>query len=199
MSDIGQILFVDILKMSSYPGSPFSGNMVNDMVMFLFIPTVIIILFIYVIMQRLNIGNAPLRLLFGLAIYSYIIVGGFYQAFALAVGPYFLILIFILGLFYFITAHFRVGGHAHGSAESLGGINDISNIRKIRHYLGIGELNPVNRDWLTRELTSIEERIRRLEEDMRKSGGGDDRTKIHLDHLRATAQEIREKLYGRAA
>jgi len=118
MSDIGQILFVDILKMSSYPGSPFSGNIVNDMVMFLFIPTVIIILFIYVIMQRLRIGNASLRLLFGLAIYAYIIIGGFYQAFALAVGPYFLILIFVLGLFYFITAHFRVGGHSHGSTVS---------------------------------------------------------------------------------
>lgn len=119
MADIGSIIFVDILKMTSYPGSPFTGNIINDLIMFLFIPSIFIIAFIYILLWRMNIPHAGIRLLMGLAIYAYIIVSGFYDVFALAVGPYFFVLIFILGGFYFLTNHFRVRGHTHGSSAAL--------------------------------------------------------------------------------
>lgn len=113
MADLGSILFVEILKIYQYPGSPFTGNIMNDLVMFFFIPMVFLIFFLYMLLGRIVAGVQWLRFLMGLALFLFMIVNGWFAFFALAAGPYFVFLIVVLGALYFIPAHFRFS-HAHG-------------------------------------------------------------------------------------
>lgn len=103
--DIGQILFAEILRMSEYPGSPFTGNIVNDLIMFLLVPSVFIIIIVYVLTGRM-FRNHKIRLLLGITLYLFIIAGGYYQMFARLAGPYFLILLVFVGVLYFFAEHF---------------------------------------------------------------------------------------------
>lgn len=136
MPDIGEILFVDLLKMTTYPGSPFSGNILNDLIMFLLVPSVFIILLIYMILGRLFAvtpgAQQKFRILVGVTIYLFILAGGYYQMFALLAGPYFLFLIFILGLFYFVFGHFGVqrgaGPYRSGGAFRSDSLSSSENI-----------------------------------------------------------------------
>jgi len=126
LSDIGFILFVQIFGMTEYPGSPFSGNIVTDIVQFFFVPSVFIILFIYMTLGRLFAPeNRKMRLLVGLAIYLFIVVTpGLYRNFALLAGPYFLIFLIIIPAIYFIFSHFgvrRVAGAAPAGGGAGGG------------------------------------------------------------------------------
>jgi hypothetical protein len=121
--DIGTTIFIDILGMSQYPGSPFSGQIINDLVMFFFIPTVFIIIFVYILTGRL-LGNAKLRLLLAIALYLFIVFGGYYSAFAYLAGPYFIFLIFILGALLFLSSHFGIRRSSQGGglpASSVAG------------------------------------------------------------------------------
>lgn len=110
--DIGELLFRDILRMSQYPGAPFTGNIVNDLVMFFFIPTVFIILIIYTLAGRMT-DNAKIDLLLSVTFYLFIVFGGYFGMFALIAGPYFLFMLIFMGLFMFFLGHFglrRAGG-----------------------------------------------------------------------------------------
>jgi len=124
--DIGEILFRDILKMTEYPGAPFTGNIMNDVVMFFFIPTVFLIIVIYTLVGRLT-DTPKMNLLMSIAFYVFVIFGGYFRIFALLAGPYFIFLLVFLGLFMFFVGHFglrRAGGGAAGGAMSsraLGG------------------------------------------------------------------------------
>ena len=120
LEEIGQILFSEILKMQEYPGSPFTGNIFNDLVMFFFIPTVFIILVVYMMVARvLPVGYKGFRFLLGIAAYMFIIVGGYYSVFAYLAGPYFMFLIFVMGLLFYFTRHFqRTGGPGGGGGPS---------------------------------------------------------------------------------
>lgn len=121
LEDIGQVLFVEILKMSQYPGSPFTGNIFNDLIMFFFIPTVFIILVVYLMVARvLPPDYKGLRFLLGIATYMFIIVGGYYSLFAYLAGPYFLFLILIMGLLFYFTRHFhKAPGTGGGGASQM--------------------------------------------------------------------------------
>lgn len=107
--DIGHILFVEILKMTTYPGSPFTGNIIYDIVMFFFVPSIFLILVIWTISTRLLAG-APknLFLLMGIGLYVFVIFNGMYAMFAYLVGPYFYFLIIIYGLLFYFIGHFGV-------------------------------------------------------------------------------------------
>ncbi len=122
--DIGRTLFGELLGMRNYPGSPFSGNIINDLIMFLIIPTIFIIFVVFILLGRLAVAQRGIRILIGIGIYLFIVAGGYYSTFALLAGPYFIFLIFILGLLYFIPSHFRVrggGGMPGGAGASLEG------------------------------------------------------------------------------
>jgi hypothetical protein len=111
--DIGTTIFAEILGMTQYPGSPFTGEIVRDLILFLFVPSVFIIMFIVVLLGRIVASEyGKMRLLVGMALYMFIVASGYYAAFALIAGPYFVFLIFILGALYFLPAHFglRKGG-----------------------------------------------------------------------------------------
>lgn len=103
--DIGQLIFVELLRMTNYPGSPFTGNIVNDLIMFLFIPSVFIIVIVYTLVGRMTDSN-KLKLLLGIAFYLFIIAGGYYNMFALLAGPYFIIMLIIVGVVFFFLGHF---------------------------------------------------------------------------------------------
>lgn len=122
-SDIGEILFRDILKMTEYPGAPFSGSIVNDLVMFLFIPTAFMIVVVYVLVGRFT-PHHSLNLLMSLAFYAFIIFGGYYRIFALLAGPYFLFLLVFFGIILFFLGHFglrRGGAPAGGAPQTMPG------------------------------------------------------------------------------
>ena len=110
--DIASILFRDILRFSQYPGSPFTGDILADMVNYFLFPTVFIILFIYIILGVLfTKAQAKFRILVGVTLYLVIIVNGWFSAFALF-GQFYIILLLLLGIFYFVLIHFgiRIGG-----------------------------------------------------------------------------------------
>ena len=118
---IGALIFREILGMSQYPGSPFSGQIINDLVMFLFIPTVFIIVVVYTLVGRLT-DSTRIKLLLSITFYLFIIFGGYYSMFALLAGPYFLFLLIIMGIVFFFFGHFglRRGGGG-GKSESMPG------------------------------------------------------------------------------
>ena len=121
--DIGALIFRDFLKVSSYPSAPFTGNIINDLVMFFFIPTVFIVIIIYSITGRM-FANARIRLLLGIALYLFIVFGGYFTMFMLLAGPYFLFLVVIIGLFLYFASHFGIrpgGGGATLPGTALGG------------------------------------------------------------------------------
>ncbi|MBI2971381.1 MAG: hypothetical protein HYY37_03130 [Candidatus Aenigmarchaeota archaeon] len=106
--DVGEILFRNLLRMPQYPGPPFSGDIMQDIVMFFFIPTVFIILVVYTVAGRI-VDNTKLDLLLSIALYLFIIFGGYYSVFALLAGPYFFFLVIIMGLLLFLKSHFVAG------------------------------------------------------------------------------------------
>jgi hypothetical protein len=121
-ADIGEMLFVDILRMSSYPGQPFTGNIFQDLILFLIVPTIFIIMVLYIATGRI-IPDKKIRVMLGVGAYLFIVASGYYSAFALLAGPYFIFLIFILGLLGFILGHFRAGGGGGGGGHYSGGGN----------------------------------------------------------------------------
>jgi hypothetical protein len=120
MIDIGQLLFVDLLRMYYYPGGPFTGNIVQDIVMLFFIPTLVTIVFAWSI-ARIIPGardHGGLRWLFIIAIYLFMIFQGWFAVLASAVEFYFIFLI-AAGVFLYIGGHFH-GGVGAGGREIPG-------------------------------------------------------------------------------
>ena len=120
MADIGTTLFVDLLGMNVYPGAPFTGNIYRDIIMFLIVPTIFIIMVLYIASGRV-IPNRSFRIMLGVGAYLFIIAGGYYSFFALLAGPYFIFLIFILGILGYLGRHFQpAGGYSRGAGYSRG-------------------------------------------------------------------------------
>ena len=136
VEDIGYMIFAQFLGMTQYPGAPFTGNIARDLILFLLVPTIFIIFVVYILLGRLAVQAKKMRLLLGLGIYLFILASGYYSAFALLAGPYFIFLIFILGLVYFIPAHFRVrargmpGGAAGRRGRGLTSQGRVSYLKK---------------------------------------------------------------------
>lgn len=113
MPDFGEILFRDLLKVSQYPGSPFTGDIITDIVLYFFIPTVLLILVVFVLLGRLAVQQRGIRVLLGIAIYLFVVFSGYFAVFVMLGNAYFLFLVFILGLIYFIPTHFRIRTHGY--------------------------------------------------------------------------------------
>lgn len=178
--DIGELLFRSILKISQYPGSPFTGNPINDLVMFFLIPTIFLFLFLWIILERFHF-SPKLKLLFGLAMYLFVIFSGYFAFFALLVGPYLFIMIFIIGALFFIGWHFRrpagggpyrEGGHGGKGGAAL-------------HESGI--TNPyIGMSWI--ELGRSEQRIKRDLRDLENQLG---KHRKRVDDLYSKGQAAR--------
>jgi len=202
MEDIGYILFVQILRMSQYPGAPFTGDIIRDIVLFFFIPTVFIILFTYMLLGRLfhPRGQVKLRLLVGIAIYLFIWASGWYGTFAMLAGPYFIFLIVILGLVYFIPAHFGIryekprgksgGGYYEEEERAIEGLP-----KGVRNLLGVPMLGPLEREKLEQELKALNKRIAKIEEMTDKPGAKVDAETLNKLYIERDA--IEKALYGK--
>jgi hypothetical protein len=124
IGDIGYFIFYEVLGISQYPNSPFSGNIVIDLIMRLFLPTVLVIMFIYALLGFIHLRNAKLRVLMGIAFYLFIVAGGYFSFFVLMSDFYFILLIFVVGLIFFLPSHFgykrqnEAGGGAHNLPAS---------------------------------------------------------------------------------
>ncbi len=182
--DIGELLFKDILKMSQYPGAPFTGNIVNDLVMFFFIPTVFIILIIYTLAGRMT-DNAKIDLLLSVTFYIFIVFGGYFGMFALLAGPYFLFMLIFMGLFMFFLGHFglrRAGGGRAPSLPSGGG-------NRYAHF------ETLSRQDLKVEQDRVKNDIKAIERELHDAGkmGGDPQRLGELRVRKATLEgELRE-------
>ena len=193
VDDIGYLIFVQIFGMTEYPGAPFTGDILRDVVLFVLIPSVFIILFVYMLLGRLFLpSQSKLRLLLGVSIYLFIWAGGYYRTFALLAGPYFIFLIFILGLVYFIPAHFGIRQEGGVAGGGVGG-------RGEKGY--VPELNPAERRRLQNELKRIDERLDRLrkkEESMLKTGAhGVGSVTLQIEQLTREREVIVRQLRGR--
>ena len=178
INDIGRTLFVELLGMRNYPGSPFTGNIINDLIMFLIIPTIFIIFVVFILLGRLAVAQRGIRILLGIGIYLFIIAGGYYNTFALAAGPYFIFLIFILGLLYFIPSHFRVrgGGMPGGAGAAVAGtgpdqiVQDLSRIKAltaaVKSYRTGGDTR-----FLGQQVAELGELTEKVKIEMNKYGG----------------------------
>lgn len=171
MVDIGSILFVDLLQISQYPGMPFTGNIIQDLIMFFFVPTVFLVLTIYIIVGRIvHHGHKGLRLLLGIAVYLFVIAGGYFSFFVLLSGPYFVYLIFIVGGLYYFMEHFT-GGKKEG-AFSLGK-NDhypVDDNWLKKTLAKPGALGMKERHRLQRDLRTIEARMAPIQRNLRSAG-----------------------------
>ena len=128
-TDIGYLIFRDILQVSEYPGSPFSGVIINDLVLYLFIPSVFIILVVHNLTSRF-FKSEKIKLLMSISFYLFIVFSGYYKLFMLLAGPYLIFLLIFVGLFLFFIGHFKLSkkqeekifGHSMpGSSSSSGG------------------------------------------------------------------------------
>lgn len=196
LGDIGRIVFLELLGMRNYPGSPFTGNIINDLIMFLIIPTIFIIFVVFILLGRLAVHQKGIRILLGIGIYLFIVAGGYYGTFALLAGPYFIFLIFILGLLYFIPSHFRVrgGGMPGRGARAEYGEGERPDERRIQNFLRMPVLNPIDRNELEHELSVVNTTLSRLD-DLAKSGARIDTAELH--RLETLKKNIERKLYGR--
>lgn len=196
VGDIGYMLFVELLGMTQYPGAPFTANIIKDLILFLFIPAVFILIVVYLGTSRIiSTEHAKMRLLLSIAAFLFILVSGYYPVFAYIAGVYFIFFIFIIVLLFFFVSHFK-----KSAASTNGGAMPADGGKKMRNMLGIGTLNPSDRDYMLQEEKKITERIRKLDKDINnalKSGASvGDALKIR-DELDAELQQIRQKLKGR--
>lgn len=121
IDDIGYLIFAQLLGMTEYPGAPFTGQIARDLILFLLVPSIFIIMIVFVLLGRIAVHQRQIRILLGVGIYLFILASGYYRTFALLAGPYFVVLIFVLGLIYFIPSHFRVRGSGMPGRSAGGG------------------------------------------------------------------------------
>lgn len=195
--DIGYMLFVQVLGMTEYPGQPFTGIIARDLILFFLVPTIFIIFIVYILLGRLAVQARKIRLLLGLGIYLFILAGGYYRVFALLAGPYFIVLIFVLGILYFIPTHFRVQGggmpgraagrhHDEGEERALSGLPN-----RILVLLDMDQaLDPAERKLLKQKLEDLEERRDRI----LAQGPAEREARIRLDDIQEQIQAIERRL-----
>ncbi|MBI2233140.1 MAG: hypothetical protein HYU56_04420 [Candidatus Aenigmarchaeota archaeon] len=190
--DIGQLIFVQLLQMTDYPGSPFTGDIARDLIMFLLVPSVFIILVVYMMVGRVLPPDArynKLRVLLGATTYLFIIAGGYYRTFALLAGPYFIFLIFVLGILFFFIEHFGRRGHElRSSYGGRGNGSHSASTTSIPHYENMGfiELNKTKK--------RIQARLADVTHEIREAEAGkveEDLTYLRKERV-SLQQELRE-------
>lgn len=193
--DVGEILFRDILRMNAYPGPPFTGRIFDDLVMFFFVPSVFLIVVIFTLAGRLT-DDTRIKVLLGITFFLLVVVQGLFVVFAMLAGPYFLFLLFFLGLFMFFVGHFGVR-RASGGQRTAGFRSpdmETPDENRIRYFLRIGTLNPVDRTELEHELSIVNSSLERMDR-LAVSGAKIDTGELHrLQKLKA---DVERKLYGR--
>ncbi len=188
--DIGQLIFVQLLQMTEYPGSPFTGDIARDLIMFLLVPSVFIILVVYMMVGRVLPPDPTynkLRVLLGTTTYLFIIAGGYYRTFALLAGPYFIFLIFVLGILFFFIEHFGRRGHELRSSYSGNGHPAGSaSTTSVPRYENMGFIE------LRRTRKRIEARLQDVEKEIHAAEAG--KVEEDLQYLRRERVSLKQEL-----
>lgn len=199
LEDIGYMIFAEFLGMAQYPGDPFTGNIYRDLIMFLLVPTIFIIMILYIMSGRI-IPDKKFRIMLGVGAYLFIIAGGYYSFFALLAGPYFIFLIFILGVLGYLMRHFRPsGGGYSGGGGGFSRGEPGREASKVR-----AGFNTEQRADIKEDIEDLEDDIKKLEKEKRKledrrtdelaSGSVDRRAVATLEDLiNKKDEQIREK------
>ena len=112
LENIGEFLFRDVLKVYNYCQgcAPFTSDALTNVVLYFFIPSVLLILIVYMILARLYpSGYKGIKLLVGVGMTLFIIFSGAFSIFVYLGGPYFLFLLLVLGIIMYFLGHFRSG------------------------------------------------------------------------------------------
>lgn len=186
--DIAQLIFMDFLQMSEY-ATMSTGNIMHDLIMLLFLPTILIIFVVYQSVGAV-IKNRGLRLLVGIGLYMFIIVEGFYQMFAYFAKAYFLFLLFIVGLLFFLPRHFSAEDKT--KKDEGGGL-----LRRHLPSLSLNEQDKLRRreNDLKDDLEKAEEQYNKvLERD--KSDKSIAKAQERVNEIREELREVRRKRRG---
>lgn len=138
--EIVQFLFGDLLR-CPWCIAQQSGNVMEDVVMMFLLPTIIIILFVFILLKDLKIlrGSKMMELLIGIGVYLFIVFGGYFEIFAELTKSYFIFLIFLLGVMYFVLGHFMRGGSSGGGGGGItrfaGAMNEKSSDFKSEEHM----------------------------------------------------------------
>ncbi|HLD49143.1 MAG TPA: hypothetical protein VJB11_02165 [archaeon] len=202
--DIGYTLFVEILGMTQYPGQPFTGEITRDLIMFLLVPSIFIILVLYMTVGRVvATAHIRIRILVGVGAYLFIIAGGYYPAFAYLAGPYFLFLIFILGILFFFVEHFtkssKAAAPAGGRYPMAMEYSDAKSKlpKNVQSLLGMPTINPQERKSLQNELRLLDMQIESLDKKLSKMGEhGKGDVSLKLSELEAERDIVKAALEG---
>ena len=164
-----------------------SEGPVQQMLFFLFFPTIFIILFIYILTTRFPLisENKGIRFLMAIAIFALTIVQGWYPA-ALAISRFWFIAVIILGgLWFFVGGHFR--GRQEGGTGRLYGITGGKAGRSLLKEMLLGKklINPMeiaaNNRLIEDEKKILEARIKTLQDELKKYvGAGHEREREHI-------------------
>ncbi|MFA4819797.1 MAG: hypothetical protein WC613_02440 [Candidatus Aenigmatarchaeota archaeon] len=200
--DIGTSLFVELLGMTQYPGSPFTGNIFRDLIMFFIVPTIFIIMVLYIMSGRI-IPNRNFRVMLGVGAYLFIIAGGYYSFFALLAGPYFIFLIFILGVLGYLGSHFRPHGGGGGGGYSRSRYAQAEEGERhsreeaegyIAGHRGIN-VNFLQKHHIQERIHDLEAEIKEAEQKRREAKGTGDEGRVVSEEnkvIREANREIRE-------
>jgi len=174
--DIAATIFQDILGFTTYPGSPFTGNIFQDIILFFFVPTVFLIIFVYVASAiAVPPEQAKLKLLMSLALYAFILASRMFEAFAIFASQFYIPMLIIIGFFYFVTRHFRRGGQARGGAMAYEGGGHAYSDGEYRHGSGRNVMNPAERGRMQRRLREVNQSLAGLEKRLARAQGSNSR------------------------
>jgi hypothetical protein len=122
-ADIFQFL-IDILKISPNLVSEYAAQGVFYQIFYLFLfPTIFVIIFVWILTNKIMGQHKGLRILLSVAVYAFIILQGYYTWFVMF-SKYWLVGLITLGFFYFIS--YRGGGGA--KAMTGGGRGILSSV-----------------------------------------------------------------------
>jgi len=191
--DAGRILFVDILRVASYPGAPFSGIILNDVVLYFLLPTVLIMVFIYTLMDAM-FDNKKIRLLMSVSAYLFIVFGGFFSIFVNTAELYFFFML-VIGAIWFILRHFRGGKKLDTAYLANNAIEHMS--PHDRKMLALPSLNHKQKIEIEKEIHNIDMRIEHLTRqlnNMTPDNSGRAKTINKIDELHVQRQVLLKKL-----
>ena len=167
---------------------------VQQLLFFLFFPTVFIILFVFILTRTLPFlgGGAQgdkahqgLRLLLSVAFYAFIIVQGWYSIALVLAKFWFVVIIVLAGLWYFVRGHFGgqggggAGGHMLGAKGERSILKEMLFGKKLEPWK-VGEI-VANTRLIEHEKKLLNARMAVLQDELKKfSGPGHEREREHI-------------------
>ncbi|MEM7815632.1 MAG: hypothetical protein QXN71_00760 [Candidatus Aenigmatarchaeota archaeon] len=138
---------------------------IGPVLYFLLFPIVFIIIFVYILKSSIlpggNLGNG-LQALIGISVFIFIIINGWYPLMLVLSEVWFIVIIFLFGVWYFISKHHKGkgSGGGGGSFPGLGGIGGEITARIYRDVTGQTKRLEKRVDLALKEMEGLEKAIK---------------------------------------